>query len=638
MKKQMITASSILLTAFCFFQSARSFSQGPGIEWQQVYGGNKFDKLTCMEQTTDGGYILGGYAQSGLSGNKSEANCGSYDYWLVKTDVMGNILWQNSFCGDGADYLEHVVQTSDGGYFVAGYSNSNATSDKSENAVGEYDYWVIKTDAAGNIEWDNTIGGADHEELWCAEQTADGGYILGGNSNSYPSGDKSEGNLYGSFDWWVVKLNNSGTVVWENTIVANYNDKLTAIHQTSDGGYIAAGFSASGIAGDKTEEANGEDYWLIKFNSVGNIEWQNTIAGNSVDQLWDMIETTDGGYILAGSSSSTISLDKTEGNVGLQDYWVVKVNAMGNIMWQTVIGGNLNDILSGIRQTTDGGYILGGYSQSDVSGNKNEPNYGEYLSNDFWIIKLNSTGGAEWQNVIGGSKDDVLLSLDVCDDGGYILGGYSKSPASTDKTLESFGNYDYWIVKLAGAVTCEIPAAIYSDNITSTTVTIHWDAVAGATKYQINYRPVGGGGWLKKNSLMNAKNLTGLIPNTIYEYKIKTICGAEASSFSSLFNFTTLPLKEAGENFVPIAIGMEIYPNPASDQITVFSPQSSVHVPQPSVNDASIIITNISGKIIYQNELSAEVTIIDVSSYAAGIYFVEINNDGEFISDKFIKQ
>ena len=273
---------------------------------------------------------------------------------------------------------------------------------------------------------------------------------MGGESWSGISGDKTEAS-WGSSDYWVVKLNSSGAIEWQNTIGGSSTDYLYSLQQTSDGGYILGGWSQSGLTGDKTEASmGGSDYWVVKLNSSGAIEWQNTLGGGGEDKLYSLQQTTDGGYLLGGHSYSGISGDKTEVPLGGSDYWVVKLNSSGAIEWQNTIGGSSEDFLLSFQQTTDGGYILGGYSSSGISGVKNEALLGGY---DYWVVKLNSSGVIEWQNTIGGSSDDYLLSLQQTTDDGYILGGYSISGISGDKTETSLGFYDYWVVKLEGDCT-----------------------------------------------------------------------------------------------------------------------------------------------------------------------------------------
>jgi subtilisin family serine protease len=189
-------------------------------------------------------------------------------------------------------------------------------------------------------------------------------------------------------------------------------------------------------------------------NPTPEIAWQNTIGGSGDDQLSIIRQTADGGYILGGSSNSDISGDKTQANKGGYDYWIVKLNATGQIQTQRTIGGSGDDYLSDIRQTTDGGYILGGYSNSGISGDKTEASQGGY---DYWVVKLSATGAIEWQNTIGGNSTDYLQSIQQTIDGGYILGGYSNSGISGDKTEVNQGSSssssDYWAVKLSATGT-----------------------------------------------------------------------------------------------------------------------------------------------------------------------------------------
>ncbi len=216
--------------------------------------------------------------------------------------------------------------------------------------MGGYDYWVIKLNSEGSIEWQNTIGGDSYDYLYSLQQTSDGGYILGGWSSSDISGDKTESSLIE--DYWVVKLNSTGVIEWQNTIGGNSLDNLYAIQQTEDGGYILGGWSSSDISGDKTEASNGfQYYWVVKSNATGNIQWQNSIGGSQLDELYSLEQTSDGGYILGGRSKSSISGDKTENSNGLYDYWVVKINTSGDIEWDNTIGGNYVDEFQSIHQT-----------------------------------------------------------------------------------------------------------------------------------------------------------------------------------------------------------------------------------------------------------------------------------------------
>ena len=179
----------IIQSAICNIQS--SIAQ-PTIQWQNTIGGSGYDYLHSIQQTSDGGYVLGGTSNSNISGDKTDSSQGSYDYWVVKLDASGVIQWQNTIGGSGFDRLFSIQQTSDGGYVLGGYSYSNISGDKTENSQGSADYWVVKLDSSGTIQWQNTIGGSGWDMLYSIQQTSDGGYVLGGYSDSNISGDKTE--------------------------------------------------------------------------------------------------------------------------------------------------------------------------------------------------------------------------------------------------------------------------------------------------------------------------------------------------------------------------------------------------------------------------------------------------------------
>ncbi len=433
----------LLSSIFSFYQVLAQHA----IRWQNAIGGSANDLLKATRQTKDGGYILGGNSLSGISGDKTQINSIWYDYWMVKTDSSGNIQWQRTMWSDGDDILTSIQQTKDGGYMIGGYSDGNLAWMKSENSNGGIDYWIIKTDSIGNIQWQNTVGGDNQDKLNSMMQTNDGGYILGGSSYSGTSGDKIEPQIILN-DYWIVKLDSLGNIHWQNTIGSFGHDFLSSIKQCTDGGYILGGSADATISGgDLSENSNGGyDYWIVKVDSVGNIMWQNLIGGSGNDYVSCVEQTNDGGYFIGGYSDSGISGDKTENAVGGRDYWVIKLDSIGNIQWQKTIGGTKNDELYVCRKTFEGGYILGGVSESNISGNKIENSRGGF---DYWFIILDSIGNIVWQNTIGGNNYDQLNDIQQTSDHDFLLSGYSNSSISGDKIENSQGIHDYWILKLS---------------------------------------------------------------------------------------------------------------------------------------------------------------------------------------------
>lgn len=608
-------------------------AQSPAIEWQNTIGGTSTEDMRSIAQTSDGGYILGGSSYSKNTADKTENRIGDDDYWIVKVNSAGEIQWDETIGGTGRDNLYVIQQTPDGGYIIGGESESNASADKSENKIGKTDYWIIKLNSTGEIEWENTYGGANEDYFRSLDQTSDGGYIIGGYSFSNASMDKSE-NRFGHYDYWVVKLNAAGNIEWDQTIGSLEDDLLTVVVHTADGGYILGGASYSNIGFDKTEDMIGPDiepdFWLVKINASGITEWDNTIGGNDGDNLLDIEQTPDGGYILGGSSASNESDDKSEHRLGLSDYWVVKLNAEGLIEWDNTIGGDAFDELTTITQTNFGGYIMCGRSVSDISDDKTQNVIGlpgDDNHYDYWVVQINSLGIVEWEKTLGGYESDYATDIIASSDNGYVVAGYSNSGSTGDK-IGHDGDHDYWIVKLADDFTCDAPGGIYSDNISATSAKIFWDAGLDSSKYQINYRPIAGGVWQKKNSVMFFKNLTGLSPNTTYEYKIKTICGDISSPFSVLYNFTTLPLKE-GVTDIP---DFSIYPNPTNNNF-VLSADIAATV-------TTIEIYSLHGTSMYIKEIQSiggKINeVISIDGLQAGVYLVQLVWDGNMIVKQLV--
>ncbi|KAA9327303.1 T9SS type A sorting domain-containing protein [Adhaeribacter soli] len=432
--------------------------------WNKAFGGSANDELEFLEYTNDGGYILGGSSASGSSGNKTQPSRGGMDYWVVKISSQGKKQWDKRFGGSGRDELKVIRQTCDGGYILGGSSDSPESGDKSQNRRGTVgtDYWVVKISSKGKKQWDKTLGGTSTDGLTDLIQTKDEGFLLGGWSSSGSGKDKSEASRGGN-DFWVVKLTSSGSKSWDKTFGGNSADDLKAVLQTPDGGYLLGGASVSVVSGDKTDPqkrfCDDEcefDMWIVKIDAKGRKMWDRTIGGVGGEQgegVQAMVSTKDGGYLLGGTSDSGAGADKTEPNKGFysdsQDFWVVKINATGVIQWDRTIGGPGNEALGAMVETKDGGFLLGGRSNSDIGGDKTEaPKDNDINYDDYWIVRLTATGNKLWDKTYGGSGDDKLTTLDKAGPNKYVIGGSSDSPISGDRTKQNFGGYDYWVVKL----------------------------------------------------------------------------------------------------------------------------------------------------------------------------------------------
>ncbi len=441
MKTKSLLKHILFLTLLCLL-SESLFAQAPSKQWDKTFGGISDDALSSVKQTTDGGYIAGG---SSLFGAGSR---GGYDYSAMKINANGVKQWSRRFGGSADDKLTCLQQTTDGGGILGGSSLSGISGDKTQASWGSYDYWVVKLNSNGIKQWDKRFGGKDIDYLNSLQQTTDSGYILGGYSWSGKSGNKKWPS-WGKADYWIVKIDANGEKQWDKRFGGADFDELTSLQQTTDGGYILGGYSYYGISGDKTENGQGNcDYWIVKIDASGIKQWDKRFGGVDYEHLYSIRQTADGGYILGGDSRSDVSGDKTQTSRGNYDYWIVKIDANGNKKWDTRFGANNYETLTSLEQTTDGGYILGGESQSGIGGDKTEDSRG--LS-DYWIVKINSNGIKQWDARYGGDSNDFLYSVEQTTDGGYILGGSSSSGISGDKTQSNVGEYDFWVVKLSAA-------------------------------------------------------------------------------------------------------------------------------------------------------------------------------------------
>jgi len=349
-------------------------------EWTKIYGGNDNDGAYSLVQTSDGGYAIAGYTASFGAGNE--------DFWLVKVDSSGNHQWNKTYGGTSDDQAFSLVQTGDGGYAIAGYTSSYG--------AGSADFWLVKTDSVGTMQWNKTYGGTSGDTAYSLVQTGDGGYALAGYTSSFGAG---------YYDFWLVKVDSSGNHQWNRTYGGSNEDGAWSVVQTSDGGYALAGYTEPFGAGNK-------DFWLVKVDSSGSHQWNKTYGGANYEGAHSVIQTDDGGYALAGYTYSY--------GAGSFDFWLVKTDGSGNTQWSQTYGGGDMDWAFSVVQTNDGGYALAGYTSSFGAG---------YY--DFWLVKVDSSGNHQWNGTYGGNNYDEAHSVVQTSDGGYALAGYTAIPEMT---------------------------------------------------------------------------------------------------------------------------------------------------------------------------------------------------------------
>ncbi len=402
------------------------------IDWSYNYGGSARDWGNDLEITNDGGYIMAGYTRS--DDFDVSSNNGDWDFWIIKLNNEGQLQWEKNYGGSLNDEATSVQQATDGGYIVAG-STSSDNGDISFNN-GDEDFWIIKLNASGNLEWEKTYGGTNVDRAESIKQTPDGGYIVAGFSASQ-NGDVDDN--YGNFDYWVLKISSTGVIEWEKNYGGSGPDWAYEIELADDGGYVVAGSSISDDI-DIIDNHGFYDYWILKIDATGAIEWQKNYGGAGEDRAYDIHKTNDGGYVVGGSTYST-NIDVT-GNFGGSDYWVLKLDSDGELLWQNNYGGSGSEWAWSIDLTDDNGFVVCGRSNSsdgmvnDGKGNR-----------DFWVVKINSSGGVEWTNSFGGTSIDVAYAVHQTDDDGYIIAGYSES--DDVDVIDNYGDWDYWVVKIA---------------------------------------------------------------------------------------------------------------------------------------------------------------------------------------------
>ncbi len=436
------------LIFLCFFVVINSDAQF-AIKWQKTYGGSGDDQVgddsnfydapdQAVIKTSDGGYLQVGFTNS--SDGVFSINLGGYDFAVIKTDSLGNLEWANTYGTAVTDMATSVVQTIDGGYAIAGYTSSS----------GE-DVMLIKIDNLGNLLWQTTYGGSSSDRAYSLGLANDGGFYIGATSASNDIDHVSPAR--GDKDFWLIKADSLGVLQWEKSFGAAGFDWLNSMKVTTDGGVVMCGFVyASG--GDISVNIGGIDVWVVKTDSVGNIEWEKSYGGTGNDWGFAITQSSDSGYAFAALTESNDSM--VTGWHGGHDYWVVKLDNAGNLVWQKDLGGSLLDECYDIIETPDNGYLIAGTTNC-TDGDLTQ-NYGLL---DFNVMKVSSSGSFEWSQTYGGSLSDWGMSIIADGNGDYVLAGSTKS-SDFDMTTNA-GGWDLALLKLTSSFNT-ITGKYYYDN------------------------------------------------------------------------------------------------------------------------------------------------------------------------------
>lgn len=350
----------------------------------------------------------------------------------LSTAQTPETTWYKSLGGAQSDYGRSIVDATDGGYIIAGANTTN----EHQTVPNFYslDCYIAKLTPQGIVQWEKSFGGSANDGAYDVAKTFDGGYILAGNANS-ADGDLTKNN--GSSDAWIIKLDSQANIEWQKTFGGSESDMFQSVKQTIDGGYILAGTTTSNN-GDVTGNHGGSDFWIVRLDFMGNLLWQKTIGGSSTETGTELEMLADGGFVVAGVAKShdgDLDLNRGEG-----DCWIVRLDSNGTIKWQKTYGGTLNDRAESIKPTTDGGFVFAAVSSS---------NNGDLTTNngdiDCWVVKLDISGNIQWQKAFGGSGWDYGNSIRQVGTS-YVVAGHSES--ANGSVLENHGLADCWIFQL----------------------------------------------------------------------------------------------------------------------------------------------------------------------------------------------
>lgn len=593
-------------------------------QWQRTIGGTNHDQSNCIIMTNDGGFAAAGYTYSFAAGYE--------DMYIVKCTASGSILWTKTIGGVNSDAARSIIQTSDGGYAIAGdtYDYSSTTAD----------WLIIRLDAAGNIQWTRTINRAAYDYACSIVQTNDGGFAI--------SGVSATGGVF-SGDMYVVKLSSAGNHLWSKTYGGTHDEVAYTIIKTSDGGLAFAGYSNS--------FGSYNVFNFIKTDSLGNIQWNRLIgASGTGSHIYSIKQTTDGGYVLAGEHTPT--------GTGNYDMYIVKLNSSGTIEWTRTVIGTGYDMANSVIQTIDGSYILAGYTNSYGAG-----------GNDMYIAKLNNIGVLQWSKTVGETGDEQALYVVNSNDGGFITAGYTASfgsggkdifivkfdaagntcgnttsPAVTSGTSGTATNPAFTVVTQNPTVTTPTPTIGSGGILTTicstapplppslvsppnnsfnqlTTVRFIWNKSIGALTYRLQVAQDS----LFTNMIVNDSTLTdstivvtNLTVNRYYWWRVNAKNSYGTSPYSAVWKTGTflVGIQQIGTDIPKEFRLFSNYPNP-------FNPSTNIRLAIPVKGDISFSVYDIMGKgilVLVKNMVNPGTYEIrfDGSNCSSGIYFYRL--------------
>lgn len=415
----------------------------------QIYGGSQVDTFQDIKATTDGGAIAIGHSQS-IDGDIVDNNTQINKVWVVKTDADQNISWSKTYGGSDDDRGTHIIETTDGGYAFVGFTKSN-DGDLTENA-GFFDHWIVKLDASGTIEWQKSFGFSGSDQAFSITQTSDGGFFTAGfldvsasdgagndgfTDHTDISTNSNRATQHGVGEFWGHKVDEEGNLLWRRYFGGTNNDRAFATVPSDDGGILMAGASESNDF-DITQPNGSYDFWAVRLDSTGTLLWEKSLGGSEIDNAYTVTKTQDGGYLIAGDTRSS------DGDVsnfrGSADVWLVKLSDGGDLIWEKTLGGSNFDTARAVTSFSDGFVIAGASRSADDQVTENNG------QSDIWITLTDTEGNLLDQHVIGGNGLDFGYGIAINDQREIFIAGDTDS--TNGSIIASQGATDAVIIKL----------------------------------------------------------------------------------------------------------------------------------------------------------------------------------------------
>ena len=437
---------AILFYLFLLFHCISS-AQTPVIQWQKTYGGSLNDQGISIYNTSDGGFIVAATSES-FDGDISNHHSppGTFhtaDIWVIKIDSSGILEWEKSLGGTSSEEVKTIIQTDDNGFIVFGYTNSTdgdviGLHNDSIFPTDRHDAWLVRIDSIGQILWQHCIGGTEDDIGMDMVMNIDGTIVLAVDAYS-TNGDVTGAHGFWQDDYWLVKVNNNGNIVWNKTYGSNDFDLPECCTKLTDGGYIIAGASGTDFGGYHGIPGMIGNTGIVKVDSLGITEWSKCYGGTNGATPYSIIPSNNSGFFVVTENSAN------DGDVsnyyGGTDIWIFKADSIGTILWEKSFGGSSYDYPNKIIKSSDGGVIIAGTTASNDIWISN--NHG--LS-DCWVVKVDSMGNFEWGKLLGGTNEEEAFSVLELPNTEILVCGYTTSNDG-DVTINQ-GGKDVWIVKL----------------------------------------------------------------------------------------------------------------------------------------------------------------------------------------------